>query len=329
MQFDTILGNDLLLHSRQDFEATALALYHYQYEHNTLYRSYNEALHIQPQQVQSMVQIPFLPISFFKSHQVRSNATLPIAKIFDSSGTTGMTPSKHHVHDIELYDAVALAGFKQFYHDPKDWVILALLPSYIERANSSLVHMVQMLMTETAQTVQGFYLNEFDLLQQQLQQLKASGKKVLLIGVTFALLDFAAAYPMDLQGVVVMETGGMKGRREEWTRAQVHQYLQQQWHLTHIHSEYGMTELLSQAYAPSEGLFNPIDTMRVLIRDIQDPLCTQLVGIGALNIIDLANVHSCAFIATEDMGKVNVNNSFEVMGRMDFAALRGCSLMAV
>lgn len=329
MQFDTILGNDLLLHSRQDFEASAIALYRYQYEHNTLYRAYNEALHIRPEQVQSMVQIPFLPISFFKSHQVQSNASLPIAKIFDSSGTTGMTPSKHYVHDIGLYDAVSLAGFKQFYHDPKDWVVLALLPSYLERANSSLVHMVHMLMTETEQTVQGFYLNEFDLLQAQILRVQSSGKKVLLIGVTFALLDFAAAYPMDLQGVVVMETGGMKGRKEEWTRGQVHQYLQQQWNLTRIHAEYGMTELLSQAYAQAEGLFSPIDTMRVLIRDLQDPLDTQLVGTGALNIIDLANAHSCAFIATEDMGKVYADKRFEVMGRMDFAALRGCSLMAV
>lgn len=329
MQFETILGNDLLLHSRQDFEATALALYRYQYQYNDMYRAYNEALHIQPEQVQSIVQIPFLPISFFKSHRIQSNAALPVAKVFDSSGTTGVIPSQHYVHDVALYNSAALAGFKQFYGNPKDWVILALLPSYLERANSSLVHMVNMLMTESAQAQQGFYLHEFDLLQQQLQQLKALGKKVLLIGVTFALLDFAAAYPMDLEGVVVMETGGMKGRKEEWTRVQVHQYLQQQWNLESIHAEYGMTELLSQAYAQAEGLFSPIDTMRVLIRDIQDPLDTQLEGTGALNIIDLANVHSCAFIATEDMGKVYADKRFEVMGRMDFAALRGCSLMAV
>jgi hypothetical protein len=260
---------------------------------------------------------------------VHSNKAFQITKIFDSSGTTGMIPSKHYVHDVALYNSAALTGFKQFYGNPKDWVILALLPSYLERASSSLVHMVHMLMTESAQVQQGFYLNEFNLLQQQLQQLKATGKKVLLIGVTFALLDFAAAYPMDLEGVVVMETGGMKGRKEEWTRGQVHQYLQQQWNLASIHAEYGMTELLSQAYAQAEGLFSPIDTMRVFIRDVQDPLDTQLVGTGALNIIDLANVHSCAFIATEDMGKVHTDKRFEVMGRMDFAALRGCSLMAI
>jgi len=329
MQFNSINGNDLLNLSLQNFERTAINLYHYQYEHNELYRGYNEALKINPTQIHRLEQIPFLPISFFKSHQVKCFAGLQEEVIFDSSGTSGMIPSKHYVLDSTLYNEVSFFGFEQVYGAAKDWVILALLPSYLERKTSSLVHMAKMLMDKSGHEENGFYLNEYAALYQKLMELSGQHKKVLLLGVTFALLDFAEQYPMDLNGVVVMETGGMKGRQAEWTRAQVHEFLTKQWRIPNVHSEYGMTELLSQAYAPSQGVFHPIPTMKVLIRELDDPLETKPYGNGVLNVIDLANVHSCAFIATEDLGKVNADGSFEVLGRMDFAALRGCSLLAV
>lgn len=329
MPFNTIQGNDLLQKCKEDFEGTALQIYKEQYEQNELYRAYHNALKIAPDHVKSITAIPFLPISFFKSHEIKSYQNLQADIIFDSSGTTGMLPSKHHVLDASLYKTVSFSGFQQFYGDVSEWVIVALLPSYLERKTSSLVFMAQMLMEKSNHPENGFYLNELDLLQEKLLALKLQHKKVLLLGVTFALLDFATQYPMDLNGVVVMETGGMKGRHEEWTRAQVHDFLKAQWNLTDIHSEYGMTELLSQAYARKNGIFEPISTMRALVRDVQDPLETKKEGNGVLNIIDLANVHSCAFIATEDMGKVYPDGTFEVLGRMDFAALRGCSLLAL
>lgn len=328
MPFDTIHGNELLRSAEADFEGIALDMYRYQYEKNEYYRAFHDALKVHPDQVNTLRDIPFLPISFFKSHHVASFSG-PAACVFDSSGTTGMTPSRHFVKDVSLYEAVSLQGFQRFFGDCREWAILALLPSYLERSTSSLVHMARMLMGCSGHPDNGFYLNEFALLQQKLMQLQASGTKVLLLGVTFALLDFATAFPMALSGISVMETGGMKGRREEWTRSQVHDFLKVQWQLEHIQSEYGMTELLSQAYALKDGIFQPIPTMQVLVRDIQDPLDTSFDGSGALNIIDLANVHSCAFIATEDIGVVHPDGTFEVSGRMDFAALRGCSLLAL
>ena len=329
MPFDTINGNDLLEYSIQDFDGLALKIYRYQYERNELYKAYNDALKIEPDKIKRIEQIPFLPISFFKSHIVNSFSGRNASVVFDSSGTSGMIPSQHHVLDADLYKTVAKHGFEQFYGPVSDWVILALLPSYLERSTSSLVYMAQMLMDCSNHPENGFYLNEFHELKQQLLALKQQNRKVILLGVTFALLDFAAQFSEDLSEVVVMETGGMKGRQAEWTRTQVHQYLSEKWNLTQIHSEYGMTELLSQAYAVTSGIFRPIETMRALIRDVQDPLDTHLSGQGALNIIDLANVHSCSFIATEDMGRVYDDRTFEVLGRMDFAALRGCSLMAI
>lgn len=329
MQFDIINGNDWLQNCKHNFEDAAMALYQFQYQHNELYKAYHRALRIEPDSIKTLVQIPFLPISFFKTHKISSRPNASVATVFDSSGTTGLHPSKHFVHDLALYETVSLAGFEGMYGSVKDWVILALLPSYLERKTSSLVHMAKMMMEQSGHIENGFYLNELEALNEKLGQLKKQGKKVLLLGVTFALIDFADQFPMDLSGVVVMETGGMKGRQAEWTREQVHHFLKQQWHLDAVHSEYGMTELLSQAYAKAEGIFEPIPTMRAFIRDPQDPLETKEYGNGVLNIIDLANVYSCAFIATEDMGKVYPNGRFEVLGRMDFAALRGCSMLAL
>ena len=312
-----------------NFRERSLALFRYQYAHNDVYRSYADAIRRDPAQVQAPEDIPFLPVSFFRTHRVRTGRWDTPALHFESSGTTGGQPAVHDVRDAALCREALLRGFEQFYGDPAGYVILALLPSYIGRGNASLAHMAATLMAQGAHADSGFYLHEWDKLYAVLQRLERQGSKTLLLGVTFALLDFAAAFPMQLRHTIVMETGGMKGRREEWTRSQVHGLLQQQWGLQQVHSEYGMTELLSQAYATAGGHFRCSDTMRVLLRDIQDPLEILREGTGCINVIDLANVHSCAFIATDDIGRLLPDGSFEVLGRTDHAALRGCSLMAV
>lgn len=313
----------------ENFNDIALEVFNYQYRNNDIYKQFVDAIKCIPAHVRELVDIPFLPISFFKSHKVVTGLDTGSNLVFESSKTTGDTPSRHHVSDPELYEQALFAGFRQFYGEPADYVIIALLPSYLERKNASLVYMAQVLMQHSHQPDNGFYLDEFEKLAGVLQRLEAQGQKVLLLGVTFALLDFAADYPMSLHHTTVMETGGMKGRREEWTRAQVHQFLCSQWGLVNIHSEYGMTELLSQAYALENGIFQPSLTMKALIRDINDPMEVSSQGSGCLNVIDLANLHSCSFIATEDIGRLAPDGTFEVLGRMDHAALRGCSLMAV
>ncbi len=310
-----------------NFQDIALNVFRYQYHHNTIYRQYTDALGVIPDSVKELVQIPFFPVSFYKSHIIVTQELDTYPLVFESSGTTGEMPSRHYVQDAEVYKISLLAGFKQFYGDPSGYVIIALLPSYLERKNASLVHMARVLMDESGHPACGFYLDEWEKLSATILELEKAGKPVLLLGVTFALLDFATAYPMHLKHTIVMETGGMKGRREEWTREQVHNFLKTQWHLPCIHSEYGMTELLSQAYAISDGLFLPTNSMKVLVRDINDPLDVGTQGTGCINIVDLANVHSCSFIATEDIGRIHTDSKFEVLGRMDHAALRGCSLM--
>jgi len=326
---DDFNADFILKISKDSFEENALALFNYQYQQNELYRAFTDALKIAPENVQILQQIPFLPISFFKSHKVLSGSFNDIPLRFESSGTTGEITSKHFLADEDVYRKSLLAGFEQFYGSVKDYTFLALLPSYLERQNASLVHMAKVLMEESNQPNNGFYLNEFEKLSKTLQNLVAEGKKVLLLGVTFALLDFAEQYPMELKHTIVMETGGMKGRREEMTREQVHKFLKEQWKVEHIHSEYGMTELLSQAYALQDGIFQPSVTMKVLVRDINDPLDVKTEGTGCLNIIDLANIYSCCFIATEDIGTIYSNGSFEVKGRADHSALRGCNLMVI
>jgi len=315
-----------------NFEEIALQVFHYQYRYNTLYKEYCDALHTDVATVKRLTQIPFLPISFFKTHAVLSHPgseTKEPALVFESSGTTGETPSRHYILDAGIYERSLLEGFKEFYGDSQQYTILALLPSYLERKNASLVHMAMTLMEKSGQPGNGFYINEWAQLHSVLARLEQSRQKVLLLGVTFALLDFAAAYPMPLANTIVMETGGMKGRREELTRSEVHDILKHQWQIKEVHSEYGMTELLSQAYATAGGIFRPAATMRVLVRDINDPLDVKETGTGAMNIVDLANINSCSFIETEDIGHINSDGTFEVLGRMDHSALRGCSLMAV
>lgn len=311
-----------------NFEETALEIFQFQYEKNELYRNYVQLLNTDVAAINQLNKIPFLPISFFKSHTVLCGNELP-ELFFQSSGTTGEQTSKHYIVDEELYRQSLLQGFRQYYGAVEDYTILALLPSYLERKNASLVYMSKVLMEHSQQPHNGFYLNEWQQLATVLKNLEANGQKTLLLGVTFALLDFAAQFPFKLQHTLVMETGGMKGRIKELTREEVHAILKTQWQLDAIHSEYGMTELLSQAYALKNGVFQPTDSLKVFIRDNNDPLGVKQHGVGALNIIDLANLHSCSFIATEDLGRIYPNGNFEVLGRMDNTALRGCSLMAV
>lgn len=311
----------------QGTEALALELFQAQYGGNELYRAYVNALGVQPAQVRSVLQIPFLPIQFFKTHRVTTGSFEPAA-VFESSGTTGAANSRHLVKDTGIYIRSFTEAFRLFYGPVENFVVLGLLPSYLERQHSSLVYMVQEMIARSGRPESGFYLYEHEQLAQTLQTLEARRQPVLLIGVTFALLDFAERYQLQLQHTIVMETGGMKGRREEWTREELHAYLQQRLGVPAIHAEYGMTELLSQAYSAGKGLFRCPPWMQVLVRDENDPfqLATADVA-GVINVIDLANIHSCAFIATEDIGRLHGDGSFEVLGRLDNSALRGCSLM--
>ncbi len=309
-----------------NFEQKALELFRHQYHNVDIYQKYCDCLSIKPNEISKITDIPFLPISFFKSHKILARGQKE-ALLFESSGTTGIIPSRHYIARPTIYENAFRHGFEQFYGKPEDYIILGLLPSYLERQHSSLVYMVQDLINASGNVNSGFYLNEWEQLSQILKS--EHKQKIFLIGVTFGLLDFAEVYPMDLSKHIIMETGGMKGRREEWTRMEVHDFLKNQWQLNNIHSEYGMSEMLSQAYSKGNGIFECSNTMRIFLRDENDPLDTYAAGSGCINIVDLANIDSCAFIATEDVGKVHSNGSFEILGRRDAAALRGCSLMVV
>lgn len=309
-----------------EFEEIALEIFNFQYRNNKVYKEYTDALQVLPASVQSISQIPFLPIRFFKSHTITTGFFEP-AIVFESSGTTGSINSKHFVKDIYLYEESFLKAFAAFYGNVRDYCIIGLLPSYLERSSSSLVYMVDKLITLSQHSESGFYLYDYDKLHTVLAELGKANKKTLFIGVTYALLDFAEKFPMPLKNTIVMETGGMKGRREEMIRPEVHRRLKNGFGEIPIHSEYGMTELLSQAYSKGHGIFNCPPWMKVLVRDEEDPLLVKSQGSGVINIIDLANIYSCSFIATDDAGKLNADGSFEVMGRIDGSDLRGCSLM--
>lgn len=311
------------------FNEVALKVFRYQFNNNAVYRSYCDLLYKHPAEITHFSEIPFLPIQFFKSHHVVSTSKPP-EKIFTSSGTTGSITSKHHVIELSLYEESFIKTFLQFYGPIENYVVLALLPSYLEREGSSLIYMAHRLIKDSKQPESGFYLNNLSELKNTLLALEAAQKPTLLIGVSFALLDLAEQHPFKLNHTIVMETGGMKGRRKELIRDELHAKLQSGFGVQHIHSEYGMTELLSQAYSKSDGLFNCPPWMQVLIRDPEDPFSLLAPGkTGGLNIIDLANLNSCAFIATQDLGKQHANGSFEVVGRFDHADIRGCNLMAL
>ncbi len=309
-----------------DFEELALQTYHFQYHNNPIYGQY--ARQVGCANVKSLSAIPFLPIRFFKSHKVASTDFEPAA-IFESSGTTQTINSRHYIKDLEIYKRSFLAAFRQFYGDPADYCIIALLPSYLERKNSSLVVMADTLIQMSPHKESGFYLYNHQQLYNVLQQTEKRKQKTILIGVTFALLDFADAYPMQLQHTIVMETGGMKGRREEWTRNEVQDFLKTRLGIPEVHSEYGMTELLSQAYSKGAGVFDCPPWMKIMLRAEDDPLSLSNSNTGIINVIDLANIYSCSFIATDDAGKMLPNGQFEITGRTDHSDLRGCSLMSL
>lgn len=307
----------------------ALKVFRYQHEHNAVYRSFCDYLNTDVQKVKSIAQIPFLPIQFFKSHEVICGQP-NIAQIFTSSGTTGMSTSRHLVSDVSLYEQSYRLGFSEFYGNIQDYVVLALLPSYLEREGSSLIYMVDDLIQSSQHPESGFYLHNLDELAQKLKTLDASGQNVLLIGVTYALLDLIERHSFSLQNTIIMETGGMKGQRRELIREELHQILCTGFGVSSIHSEYGMTELLSQAYSLGNGIFECPPWMQILVRDTEDPLQYVDSGkTGGINVIDLANLNSCAFIATQDLGKQSPNGSFEVLGRFDHSDIRGCNLMVM
>ena len=307
------------------FEKRALRLFQIQSQKCDVYRKYLGLINVDSSQVSQIEQIPFLPIQFFKNQKILStNSEAEI--IFSSSGTSGQNASKHYVSDVSIYEESFLSAFKQFYGSVEDYRIMALLPSYLEREGSSLVYMCDQLIKKSKHPQSGFYLNNLDQLKKNLQN--KTDKKTLLIGVSYALIDLVEKGAIKLQNTIVMETGGMKGKRKEMIREELHQILKDGFGLDKIHSEYGMTELLSQAYSKGDGVFESPDWMRVVARSTDDPLSVLGDNIsGGLNIIDLANINSCAFIATQDLGKTLANNQFEVLGRFDHSDVRGCNLL--
>ncbi|WP_369829045.1 acyl transferase [Flavobacterium sp. 5] len=325
-----ITASDIFtISSQKQFEKIALKVFRFQYENNLVYQEFCDLLKTNPQKVKSLHQIPFLPIQFFKSHSVVSNNN-PIETTFTSSGTTGAITSRHLVTDVSIYEESYRKAFSQFYGNIEDYVVLALLPSYLEREGSSLIHMVEDLIQLTNNDNSGFYLNNHEELIQKLIELDEAGQNVILIGVTYALLDLIEKRTFQLQHTIIMETGGMKGKRKEMIREELHEQLCDGFGVTAIHSEYGMTELLSQAYSLGNGVFECPSWMQIHIRDTEDALTYINDGkTGGINVIDLANINSCSFIATQDLGKKYPNTTFEVLGRFDNSDIRGCNLMVI
>lgn len=310
------------IQSEEEFDELTLQVFRYQVYRNPIYKAFCRHIHIDIRTIDHYRKIPFLPISFFKTHRVTTFDHSAEA-VFKSSGTTGMERSEHHIKDLSIYEQSFMRGFELFYGPPEDYIIIGLLPSYLEQGSSSLVYMVDHLIQASGHTASGFFLNDYEQLNDVLKQ--SAEKKVLLIGVAYALLDFGEAFHPRFPNLTIIETGGMKGRRKELIKSDLHERLKKLYHLPEIHSEYGMTELLSQAY--SVGLqFKSPPWMRVLTRSHTDPFQRVLKKTGGVNIIDLANIHSCSFIATQDLGKSS-GDQFEIMGRFDQADVRGCNLL--
>ena len=312
--------------NEQQFDQIALQVFHQQAENCAVYKEFIKGLNINIAQIFSLDKVPFLPIEFFKIHEVISSGD-PAGVVFTSSGTTGTITSRHYVTDINWYVQSFRTAFNLFYGDIKKYCILALLPSYLEREGSSLVYMADDLIRQSADPESGFYLDDHDRLFNRLIKLQKAGKPTILVGVTFALLDFIENYAINFPELIVMETGGMKGRRKEMIREELHGQLCKGFGVSAIHSEYGMTELLSQAYSYGNGIFNYPAWMKIIIRDPNDPMTVLHDKAGGINIIDLANFNSCSFIATQDLGKVYKDGSFEVLGRFDNSDIRGCNLL--
>lgn len=316
------------INDTSSFEKRALEIFRYQSAGCPVYTEYLTLLGVDPQGVSSITDIPFLPISFFRDHAVFTGGGEP-EKVFISSGTAGMRQSRHAVKSLSVYDGSLARTFRKFYGDPVQYAIMGLLPSYLEREGSSLIYMVNKLMELSGNGHGGFFLNEYDALLNAAGEARAAGLKVLLFGVTFALLDMAEKHPCDMSDVIIIETGGMKGRRHEMIREELHNILKDALAVKAVHSEYSMTELLSQAYSRADGLFLTPPWMKVLIRDSHDPSLhsAEEGDAGGLSIIDLANIFSCSFIATSDLGRMHADGTFEVLGRFDDADIRGCSLL--
>ena len=313
--------------SGNNFTELAVELFHFQYNNNLIYHKYCDTLNIAVSEVNSLQKIPFLPIAFFKSHQIKTT-DFEAEAVFESSGTTSGINSKHFVKNLSLYKKSFLTCFEKFYGAANNKSLLGLLPSYLERNNSSLVFMVDELIKQSADNLSGFYLYDLNKLHSTILHNEILQQPAILIGVTYALLDFAEKYPMHLRHTIVMETGGMKGRRKEIIREELHEILCKKMQVKKIHSEYGMTELLSQSYSRGEGIYKCPSWMKVIIREMNDPLAFAEAGrSGGINIIDLANINSCSFIATQDVGKCFTDGSFEVSGRFDYSDTRGCNLM--
>ncbi len=327
MDFTVFKQSIFNLQGPQEFNEIAMGLFRYQYANNKIYNRFVDALGIKVSQVHDTEQIPFLPVGFFKTHQIVTGE-FPAEVIFESSGTTGMETSKHYVVDTALYQESFTRSLQLFYGDLSQYAVFALLPSYLERQNSSLVYMVEKILMQSNRRMGGFYLNELGELQQQMLEAQRLGLKIILFGVTFALLDMAENFPLNIPEAIIIETGGMKGRRKELTRMELHERLCAAFGVAGIHSEYGMTELLSQAWSKGGGVFRTPPWMKIMIADTNDPLSFMPGGqSGGINIIDLANIHSCSFLATQDLGRVLADGSFEVLGRFDNSDIRGCSLM--
>ena len=313
----------------REFEQLALEVFQFQYQNNPVYHTFCDCLGKSASNVSGISEVPFLPIEFFKVHKIVSSQR-KIEAVFESSGTTGNNTSKHYAIDVSLYRQSFRKGFERFYGSIAGYCVLALLPAYLERQGSSLVYMANDYIQQSQHPDSGFYLYDLDALHKTLKKLERAKTKTLLIGVSFAFLDLAEQYPMTLEHCILMETGGMKGRRKELIREELHAILKKAFGITNIHSEYGMTELFSQAYSQGDGIFFTPPWMQVVCRDTEDPLATQSHGkTGGINIIDLANVYSCSFIATQDLGKTFKDGSFEVLGRFDHSDIRGCNLMAL
>jgi phenylacetate-coenzyme A ligase PaaK-like adenylate-forming protein len=315
--------------NQSDFLNISLDIFRYQYLNNSLYRTFTDNLGVNWKSVDSLQGIPFMPVELFRDHKILTGE-LPAVKVFESSGTTGTISSRHFVADLDLYEQSFLKTFRLFYGAPDHYVIVALLPSYVERHGSSLVYMADKLIQESGHSLSGFYRPDTIEILNVLRSSDSTEKKILLLGVSFALLDLAENYSLDLSEAIVMETGGMKGRRKELTRQELHSILKSGFNVSSIHSEYGMTELLSQAYSKDNGIFYSPPWMKLLIRDPLDPLSvySESGRTGGINVIDLANLNSCSFIATGDLGKLYDDGGFEVLGRFDNSDIRGCNLLA-
>ena len=318
----------LSIRNEEDFFSLTLDIFRFQSKNNPVYKEYLMRLNIVPSDIRTIEEIPFLPIQFFKSRKIITGHKTP-ETVFASSGTSGPETSKHYVTDLSVYEEGFLSAFQIFYGNPMKYYLLALLPSYLEKEGSSLIYMVDRLIKKTNSPYSGFYPDDYNKLIEKLHYLKKrKNRTILLFGVSFALLDLAEKISPDLSGSVVMETGGMKGRRKEIIRKELHQVLSEKLNLTVIHSEYGMTELLSQAYSKGNGIFQTPPWMKILIRDPYDPFSYVKQGrSGGLNIIDLANINSCSFIETKDLGKLDNESNFEILGRFDQSDIRGCNLM--